>query len=213
VESWAAQVSGDRARGLRVIRDALEARAKADFLAANGQPIKPPGTRDELKLLYPVYFPENILAASKRVGLDPFLIQALMREESYFNEFAISTSNARGLMQLLPSTAQDVARWENLSAFQVSDLFLPDVNIRLGSRYLGYLHETFSYNSMPAVGAYNGGPGAMKRWLQASPTIKSDPDMFVERIPYEQSRDYIKKVFGSWWNYHRIYSADGQIGL
>jgi soluble lytic murein transglycosylase len=78
---------------------------------------------------------------------------------------------------------------------------------------LGYLHETFNYNSMPAVGAYNGGPGAMKRWQQASSLAQSDPDMFVERIPYEQSRDYIKKVFGSWWNYHRLYSADGQIGL
>jgi soluble lytic murein transglycosylase len=196
-----------------VIRDALEARAKTEFLATNGRPIKSTGTRDELKLLYPVYFPENIRSASKRVGLDPFLIQALMREESYFNEFAISTSNARGLMQLLPSTAQDVAHWENLPGFQVSDLFLPEVNIRLGSRYLGYLHETFHYNSMPAVGAYNGGPGAMKRWQQASSLAQSDPDMFVERIPYEQSRDYIKKVFGSWWNYHRLYSAEGRIGL
>lgn len=208
VDSWAFQTSGDRAKGLRTIRDALDKQSKEVFLTANGQPFKSAGTSDELKLLYPVYFSDSIRAASKRAGLDPFLIQALMREESYFNEFAISTSNARGLMQLLPSTAQEVAQWESMSGFRVSDLFLPETNIRLGSRYLGYLHETFNQNSMPSVGAYNGGPGAMKRWVNASPYIQSDPDMFVEKIPYEQSRDYIKKVFGSWWNYHRLYGSD-----
>jgi soluble lytic murein transglycosylase len=206
VESWADQISGDRAKGLRVIRDALEKQAKDAFLASGGKLIDPPENTNDLKLLYPVYFPETITQAGHSNRLDPFLIQALMREESYFNEFAISGSNARGLMQLMPATAKDVAGWENIPNFKTSDLFLPAINIQLGSRYLAHLHELFNGNSMPAVGAYNGGPGAMKRWVQSSTKLASDPDMFVEQIPYEQSRDYIKKVFASYWNYTRLYS-------
>ncbi|WP_373531415.1 transglycosylase SLT domain-containing protein [Vampirovibrio sp.] len=206
LESWAAQVSGDRAKGLRAMRDGLEQQVKDSFINSGGADIQPAGTTDELKLLYPLYFSDRISGAAVRNKLDPFLIQSLMREESYFNEFAISTSNARGLMQLLPSTAKEVAGWEGLSNFQTSDLFSPDMNIRLGSRYLAHLHSLFSGNAMPAVGAYNGGPNAMKRWVQGSSSFNNDPDFFVEKIPYEQSRDYIKKVFTSYWNYSRLYS-------
>jgi soluble lytic murein transglycosylase len=206
VESWAAQASGDRAKGLRAIRDSLDQQVKDSFINSGRTTIQPAGTRDELKLLYPVYFAEFIRQAGSKNRLDPFLIQSLMREESYFNEFAISTSNARGLMQLLPSTAREVAGWEGLSGFQTTDLFTPAINIQLGSRYLSHLHGLFNGNSMPAVGAYNGGPNAMKRWVQGSNGFNNDPDMFVEKIPYDQSRDYIKKVFTSYWNYSRLYS-------
>jgi soluble lytic murein transglycosylase len=207
VESWVQQASGDRAKGLRTIRDALADRMKTALQGNGDNRATAPqasGTSDELKLLYPVYFPDSIADAGRRNGVDPLLIQSLMREESYFNEFAISTSNARGLMQLLPATASDIAHWEGMP-FRTADLFKPDVNVRLGSRYLAFLHEKFNGNSMPAVGAYNGGPNAMARWVRNSPYFSSDPDMFVERIPYEQSRDYIKKVFGSYWNYQRLY--------
>lgn len=206
IESWAAQISGDRPRGLRAIRDGLEKQVRDSFIASGGKTVQPAGTTDELKLLYPVYFSDIISAAGSKNRLDPFLIQSLMREESYFNEFAISSSNARGLMQLLPSTAKEVAGWESLPSFQTGDLFSPSVNIRLGSRYLAHLHELFNGNSMPSVGAYNGGPNAMRRWVNTSGNFTSDPDMFVEKIPYEQSRDYIKKVFTSYWNYSRLYS-------
>lgn len=207
VQSWVEQVGGDRAKGLRTIRDALEKQTKDDFLASGNKSVRPQGTKDELRLLYPIYFPEPIRQAGQRNELDPLLIQSLMREESYFNEFAISSSNARGLMQLMPATARDVAGWESLPGFTIASLFTPEVNIRLGSRYLAHLHQLFNGNSMPAVGAYNGGPGAMKRWIQSSPYFTEDPDLFVERIPYEQSRDYIKKVFTSYWNYTRLYGG------
>lgn len=208
VESWISQISGDRSRGLRIIRDALDEQAKASFLKGENGSLgsyTPEVSNDELKLLYPVYYSKDIQKAASATRLDPFLIQSLMREESYFNEFALSGSDARGLMQLLPATATDVAGWENIPAFKASALFLPEVNIRLGSRYLCYLHTLFNGNSMPAVGAYNGGPNAMKRWVNGSAYFANDPDMFVELIPYEQSRDYIKKVFASYWNYSRIY--------
>jgi soluble lytic murein transglycosylase len=125
-----------------------------------------------------------------------------MREESYFNPLAVSGSNAMGLMQLMPTTASEVARWEAMPSFQPMELFVPEVNVKLGSRYLKHLHELFQGNSMLAVGSYNGGPNAVKRWLSVA---QKDPDWFVESIPYEQTRTYIKKVFTSYWNYRQLY--------
>jgi soluble lytic murein transglycosylase len=208
VESWAAQITGDRARGIRAMRTALDKRTR-QLLESEEQTAfeeAAASSPDEMKLLYPIYFAEWIEPAARRNGLDPYLVQALMREESYFNEFAVSGSNARGLMQLLPATAADVAHWEQLPDFKTADLFTPQINIHLGSRYLAYIRGLFNGNAMPAVGAYNGGPGAMRRWVTTdAKQFATDPDLFIERIPYGQSRDYIKKVFAGYWNYQRLY--------
>jgi soluble lytic murein transglycosylase len=196
-DSWLAAQAGDRSRSIRIVRDGM-----ADAIK-QGKPV----SKTSLQLMYPVYFASEIQSAADRFQIDPWLVQSLMREESYFNEMAVSSSNARGLMQLLPTTAADVANWVNLEPFQTWDLFIPKVNILLGTRYLKYLHDTFSNRSMVSVGAYNGGPNAMKRWLSAIPSAASDPDLFVEQIPYEQSQEYIKKVYASYWNYNRLYTA------
>jgi soluble lytic murein transglycosylase len=79
--------------------------------------------------------------------------------------------------------------------------------VQLGTRYLRYLHERFNGNSMLAVGSYNGGPGAMSRWVNGSPLLAKDPDLFVESIPYAQTRDYIKEVFSHYWNYKQLYGS------
>lgn len=202
--SWAYQINNERPRGLRVIRDALQDRLKLD--------VNHTATIDERRLLYPVYFAKYISENSPQFNVDPYIIQGLMREESYFNEFATSGSNARGLMQLLPTTAGDVVAWEKKPGFNVMSLFDPATNIHLGTHYLKFLHEQFAdlpphLRSMAAVGAYNGGPNAMRRWINANPNFTKDPDLFVEEIPYEQTRDYIKKVFGSAWNYRSLYGT------
>ncbi len=193
---------GDRPQGIRIIRDALYQRAREGNLAGFNP------TRNEMKLLYPLYFTPEIEKEAPVNDLDPFIVQSLMREESYFNELAVSSSNALGLMQLLPSTAQEVAGWVGIKPFQRMSLFQPEINIKLGSRYLGHLHQLFDGDSMLSVGAYNGGPNAMKRWVQQSPSFQQDRDMFVELIPYVQTRNYIKKVYASFWNYSRLYSSE-----
>ncbi len=157
------------------------------------------------RILYPIVYADEIAKYTQIYNLDPYLVQALMRQESYFNPMAVSSSRAMGLMQLLPSTADYVAQWEKMSGSQVGFLFNPEVNVHLGTRYLKYLHEKFDGNSMLAVGSYNGGPGAMGRWVSGSKTLASDPDMFVETIPYDQSRDYIKEVFSHYWHYRQLY--------
>lgn len=214
VESWTYHMAGVRNKGIRVIRDALvqrnnpDDRHRLDLPKNSYNPVHP--NKSELQLLYPVYFGTIIEQEAYRNRLDPFIIQALMRQESYFDERAVSVSDARGLMQLLPSTAREVAGWEGMRGFRTSQLFDPATNVRLGSRYLAYLHKTFDGNSMPAVGAYNGGPGAMGRWVRNSAHFHSDPDMFVETIPYEQTRNYIKHVFGGWWSYNLAYGDSEQ---
>lgn len=216
IDSWIAHAANNPSKGIRVIRDAIAKERKEAFQRAQAPnsvigPVAPSSypplesSDSALQLMYPDYYREKVYQYSLKNKIDPLLAQSLMREESYFNALAVSGSDARGLMQLLPSTAQEVAGWEKIAGFNANDLFLPETNIQLGARYLGYLHERFKGKSMHAVGAYNGGPGAMSRWMNASKELAVDPDRFVENIPYEQSRHYIEKVFGSYWNYKRLY--------
>lgn len=205
LESWYHHQTGNRARGIRIIRDDIYERYKPTPSNPVSAYAFPNISDEERKLLYPLYFTEYIAEFANKNNVDPFIAQSLMREESYYNEFAVSSSDARGLMQLLPATAREVAGWEKMTGFQTIRLFQPEVNIQLGTRYLNHINAYLGDNHMLMVGAYNGGPNAMKRWSSASAYMLTDPDMFVERIPYEQTRDYIKKVFGSYWNYTRLY--------
>ncbi|MBY0450668.1 MAG: transglycosylase SLT domain-containing protein [Cyanobacteria bacterium] len=188
LESALLALEGNRTESIRVLRQAL-ARSSHPYQLS----------KLEMQLMYPRYFQDLIRQEASRNGLPPDLITGLMREESHFQETAVSGSQAMGLMQLLPSTAQEVARTEGLSSFTALSLFSPEINVRLGSRYLKSLINRFDGNPMPAVGGYNGGPNAMARWISEKQGM--DPDQFVESIPYDQTREYIEKVFASWWNY------------
>ncbi|HSA07350.1 MAG TPA: transglycosylase SLT domain-containing protein [Candidatus Gastranaerophilales bacterium] len=166
-----------------------------------------PETRDnKWKLIYPVYYAEEINQNALIYDIDPILILSLMKEESHFNQFAVSSSNARGLMQVLPQTASDIIRWKNLSDCTPNELFNPKTNIKVGATYLEYTGEMFDRNMLFAVASYNAGPGAVQTWLKRYPD--EDLDRFVENIPYSQTKNYVKKVFGSYWNYKRIYGFE-----
>jgi len=165
---------------------------------------KPDNNDPKWKLIYPVYYLENINHNAGLNELDPVIVLSLMKEESYFNTFALSYSNARGLMQILPGTANDIARWKKLGSYSGVQLFDPDVNIKLGTAYLSHVRGYLYNNMLFAVAAYNGGPGAVERWINANP--QKDADEFVENIPYEQTNTYVKKVYKSYWNYKRIYN-------
>lgn len=192
IESYFQLRQGLKSKSIVVLRDKQQ-----DFLKTL------PGDEKAWELLYPLHFSDLIKINATKYTLDPLLVQALTREESYFNPQAISSSSAKGLMQLIPSTAQAVANWEKLPGFSQFDLFKPEINIRLGTRYLKYTHEKFAGNSMLAVAAYNGGPGNVSRWLGSIST--DDWDQFVENIPLTETRNYVKKVFTSYWSYREIY--------
>ncbi len=156
------------------------------------------------KLIYPVYYPENINQNAGLNGLDSLMVLSLMKEESYFNTLAMSYSNARGLMQILPGTAKDIAKWKKLGIYNSIELFDPDVNIKLGTAYLSHVKNSLGDNMLFAVAAYNSGPGAVQKWINSNTNI--DLDEFVENIPYEQTNTYVKKVYKSYWNYKQIYN-------
>ena len=105
-------------------------------------------------------------------------------------------------MQLLPGTAQDIARWSGYNQVSSIDLFNQKINLKLGTAYFRYAKQKL-YNSNLYAVADNGGPIAVQRWLNRFPC--RDTDQFIENIPYSQTRDYVRKVYGSYWNYKRIY--------
>jgi soluble lytic murein transglycosylase len=136
------------------------------------------------------------------------LTWAIMREESAFNPDAHSAANAIGLMQLLAGTAQIVARGTTVPADEPS-LYRPDVSIALGARLLSSLRGSFPSNPSLAIAAYNGGAGAVRRWL--ADRGGDDFDVFVERIPFDETRGYIKRVLASEAAYAYLYSP-GTLG-
>ncbi len=156
------------------------------------------------KLAFPIYYSDEINANCKANNLDAFLILSLIREESHFTPTARSSSNAIGLMQLLVPTASYIA--DKIKADAPSDYKLqqPDYNIMLGTNYFSHVVE-LTGSEIYAVGGYNGGPNAMNKWKEKIKT--DDIDEFVESIPYAESKNYIKKVFRSRYNYANIYDA------
>jgi soluble lytic murein transglycosylase len=160
---------------------------------------------------FPQLYWEEVLEATKFTRIDPWLILGMIRQESAFNARAISRSDARGLMQLLPSTGREVYQRMGLEAFRNDLLFDPQMNVRLGAQYLGGIAERHRGNLILMLAAYNAGPGRVRRWLQELST--ADWDEFIERLPFEETRLYVKSVLRNYGMYQRLYglAPDGQM--
>jgi len=135
-------------------------------------------------------------------GLDPYLVAGLIREESLYDARAMSQVGALGLMQLMPATARKVAHQLGLPSPEQDDLFDAKTNIQLGTTYVGQLLEQFNGNLVHTVAAYNAGPHVVRRWIAQDPHV--DPDEFVERISYRETRGYVKRVLGSYRVYREL---------
>jgi soluble lytic murein transglycosylase len=159
---------------------------------------------EEEQLAYPLAFWPTVSRASETHGLDPLLVLALMRQESLFDPDATSPADARGLMQLLPSTAHRVVGTAG-TALGDADLYDPETNITLGTRYLSELLARYQGDAVKAVAAYNGGEAAVDRWTGRATGL--EPDEFVETISYRETRDYVKRVLGNYRAYRRLYAG------
>ena len=135
-------------------------------------------------------------------AVDRALLHAFMRQESAFNIRALSVDGARGLMQLLPSTASFVAGDRSLMQQNRGRLFLPEFNLELGQRYLRHLLETDDLrdNLLLVVAAYNGGPGNLAKWTRAMGNL-DDPLMFLEKVPVRETREFVEVVIANLWIY------------
>ena len=163
-----------------------------------------PMTLSSFRRLYPIYFWGEINRTARKIDLDPHLVIAIMRQESAFHAEAVSRAGARGLMQVMPETGQKMARRVKLKNFSSADLFEPNMSIWLGGVHLADHLKTFQQDERRQLGlalsAYNAGPEVAKRW--AKRLTKRDFDEFVERIPYKETRNYVKLVYRN----YRVYS-------
>ena len=161
------------------------------------------------RVRYPRAYWDLFNSASTRLALDPYLVLALARQESLFNPNATSVSNARGLMQLIPSTARKVAGERGMDPETIK-LYDPPINVDLGTTYLKSLFEMFNGDPFHAVAAYNGGEHAVAKWMVQFP---GDDDEWVENIAYKETREYVKKVIGGRREYMLLYQAGAEPDL
>ncbi|MDC0707246.1 transglycosylase SLT domain-containing protein [Stigmatella sp. ncwal1] len=168
-----------------------------------------PQTRSVWEIAYPNAFRELIEKHTRAAGVEPDLLQALMREESALDPKALSWAGALGLTQLMPYTAKGVAQQLKIKNFRVEALLEPDLNIRLGAHYLGELIKKFDGHTPFAVGSYNAGSGAVNRWRSERPGMPLDA--WVEEVPIAETRGYIKRVLRSFNTYQLLYGRPAKV--
>jgi soluble lytic murein transglycosylase len=140
----------------------------------------------------------------KDASIEPELVWAIMREESHYRVDARSAVGAMGLLQLMPTTAAQLAKENGMPNFVAEDLFTPRTNITLGSAYLDQLSTRFDGRMSAAIGSYNAGPRRVSSWLRGDAKELED-DIWVENIPYDQTRSYVKRVLRSLHVYKSFY--------
>jgi soluble lytic murein transglycosylase len=163
--------------------------------------------REFWEMMYPMGWREGLTAAAERSSVDPFLIAAVVREESSYHPQARSRVGARGLMQLMPDTGRAVARSRQIPFPDVEVLDQPLVNLELGSIFYGGLLREFRDPRL-ATAAYNAGPTRVREWWANRRT--DDLDVWVEQIPFNETRAFVKRVMLSWQEYQRVYGGDKQ---
>lgn len=191
IESWVEYEKGNYATSMIIARDAM-----AKILD------KPNKSDLRWRLVYPQNYYIQVKKYANQAENSEALIMAILREESSFNTKVQSSVGAMGLMQLMPDTAQDIAT-KNKISLETIYLVNPEINIKLGNLYYSELKQELGNDEIAAIAAYNGGIGAVTNWKNK--LEYSNVDEFIIQIPYEETQHYIEKIFGSYWNYTRIY--------
>lgn len=165
-------------------------------------------TRSHWELAHPRPFRDLIEGGERKHGVPDLLTFAIMQTESRFDPDVTSWAGARGLIQLMPATAKDLASRAGITLAS-GDLYRPDVNLDLGMRYLARLSARRGGSAGAAslaAPSYNAGAGAVDRWVDADPD--QDLDLFIESIPYKETRRYARSVMGRWFAYRWLYGSD-----
>ncbi|KNF09475.1 lytic transglycosylase catalytic [Gottschalkia purinilytica] len=156
-----------------------------------------------LKIIYPLKYEEYIIKYSKKYDLDPWLVAAMIKVESKFDNEAKSRKDARGLMQIIPKTGQWASEQIELENYSDELLYNPEVNIRIGCWYLNKLRSQFEYNMNLVIASYNAGSGNVSKWLKDN--RYSDDGVNLKNIPFKETRLYVEKVLKHYENYKKIY--------
>ncbi|MCB8817506.1 lytic transglycosylase domain-containing protein [Desulfosporosinus shakirovi] len=158
---------------------------------------------DLQRIIYPYPHRTVVEKYAAQYGVDPLFVLAVIREESKFLPRSESHKGAKGLMQLMPSTAQSIAESIGDKAYSEEYLLDPEKNIQYGTWYLASLQKLFSNNRPLVIAAYNGGRGRVQEWINSG---QIDPENIrLEDIPFKETRDYVDRVLKSYQKYIKLY--------
>ena len=203
--AWISRQQGQSESGTRqftLFRGAITTmrRAYPQFMAAGGEDLP----RDVLTVIFPIAYWDLIQKHAAQRNLDPYLVAALIAQESTFVPDIRSSSHAVGLMQLLPSTARQVARVLKLK-YSLRLLTNPETNIQLGTAYLADMINRFSELHL-ALASYNAGPHRVVKWIAERPDV--DREEFIDDIPFSETQNYVKRILGTAEDYRRLYGGE-----
>ncbi len=204
--AWIRYQQGQSLKGterFNALRGAINTmrRAYPQFMAAGGEELLPP---ELMRVIFPLDYWPLIKKYAEAQTLDPYLVAALMAQESTFTAEIRSSANAYGLMQLIPGTGRRYARKLGIRRFSTASLTNPETNVRLGTEYFADLVERFD-GAHFALASYNAGESRVAQWLKASPGLPQDE--FIDNIPFPETQTYVKRILGTAEDYRRLYGG------
>lgn len=157
------------------------------------------------KMIYPLEYSEYVYKYSEENDLDPLLSFSIIKAESNFDENAVSTSDAIGLMQLLEKTAEEIAiEHLQMENFKKEDLYNPELNIKIGLKYFSNLLKEYDYSYNLAISAYNAGTGNVRKWIEQGIISQTGED--IENIPFKETNNYVRKILRNYRIYQELYN-------
>lgn len=195
--AWAYHQKGELRRAISLMR-----RTYPQHLTAGGQELPP----EILQVIFPLTYWDSIRRQSALRGLDPYLVAALIAQESTFDPQIKSAANAWGLMQVVPATGRRLTRSLGIRNFTTASLTDPQINLRLGTLYLSRLVERFG-GTYYALASYNAGENRVVRWMAERPGL--DEDEFIDDIPFPETQNYVKRILGTAEDYRMLYAERG----
>jgi soluble lytic murein transglycosylase len=193
--AWVYHEKGELRRAIALMR-----RTYPQHLTSDGQQLP----AEILQVIYPLTYWDAIRRHSNARGLDPYLVAALIAQESTFDPGIKSVANAWGLMQLVPATGRRLARSLGIRSFTTGSLTNPETNIRLGTLYFSRLVEQFG-GTYYALASYNAGESRIVRWKAERPGL--DEDEFIDDIPFPETQNYVKRILGTAEDYRILYGS------
>ena len=187
-------------RGIGAFRESIIAAANLIIASQIGTLQAPPFIA---RLRFPDYYIDIIRPTAEQREIDPLLILSLIRQESLFNTYATAAAGEKGLMQVIPSTAQYIAEQLEWPDYQHSDLFRPYAGVAFGAYYLDEQLDLFDQNAIAALAAYNAGPGRAFDW---NALAGGDPDLFMTTITIDSTRKYVQYIYRNFTIYRELYS-------
>jgi soluble lytic murein transglycosylase len=177
-------------------------RAYPQHLTADGHVVP----TEILEVIFPLTYWDSIRRHSAQHGLDPYIIAALIAQESTFDPKIKSVANAWGLMQVVPATGRRLARSVGIRNFTTPMLTDAETNLRLGTLYFARLVKQFG-GTHYALASYNAGENRVVRWKAERPGL--DEDEFIDDIPFPETQNYVKRILGTAEDYRTLYAERG----